>query len=207
MKASSASASAKICASERFSPLTRPSICRGETCWRSVRGTKSAAGVSSSTTPVKWRDTCVQLQPAQAVRRVVDRRDAPAHAHQHHEVVHVPVQDAGELRAAPGPRSRRAVPARAGSGSRPCAPGRAGSAPFSDSEKRWRSVGRSERWPCAAATMARQASPHSAPSVCRITGTRLEPKPRRKPPQAPRRGIIPAPRSGAPTELQSRRSN
>ncbi len=58
MKASSASANAKICASERFRPVMRPSICRGETCCFSTRGTKSAAGVNSSTTPVKWRDTC-----------------------------------------------------------------------------------------------------------------------------------------------------
>ena len=56
-KASSVSARMKICSSDRFRPVTRPSNCLRVTFCFSVCGRKSACGVNSSTTPVKWRDT------------------------------------------------------------------------------------------------------------------------------------------------------
>ena len=191
MKASSASASAKICASERFRPLTRPSICRGETCCRSTRGTKSAAGVSSSTTPVKWRDTCSSFsrrRPCAGSWIVATPRLTPTSTTKWFMSQCRMQGSSSCARSSISARSARACRFRLSAMRTRSSRFR----PFSDSEKRWRSVGRSERWPCAAATMARQARPHSAPSVCRITGTRLEPKPRRKPPQAPRRDFIPA---------------
>ena len=52
-------------------------------------------------------------------------------------------------------------------------------------KKRCRKVARSVCRPCAPATIARQASPHSAASVCRITGTRAPPSPSRKPAVTP----------------------
>ncbi len=97
MKASSASASAKICASERFSPLTRPEhLARRDMLLLDARHEVGRRRQLQHHAGEVARHL-LQLQPPQAVRRVVDRRHAAAHADQHHEVVHVPVQDAGEL--------------------------------------------------------------------------------------------------------------
>ena len=54
---SSTTASANTCKSERLRPSTLPVSADSATRWRLSAGLKSALGVSSKATPVKWRDT------------------------------------------------------------------------------------------------------------------------------------------------------
>ena len=92
-KNSSTSAIATICASERLSPVTRPSSWRMRDAALIVaplevrlRGQlhRGAGEVARQARP---------LHPAGALRRIVNQHAVAAHLHQHHEVIEVPVQD------------------------------------------------------------------------------------------------------------------
>ena len=177
MKASSANANAKICSNERFSPLTRPSSWRSVTVCFCTSGLKSAAGVSSSTTPVKAFETSA-----------VDKRRTPRAGSWITTPLAVTVVNTTKWFNSQCSTQgncncdRWLISARSARGVNCiCAAMRVRSAkvaPFSDSGKRRRSVGKSVCRPWCAATIAKHAKPHSAASVCSINGARRRNHPR-----------------------------
>ena len=128
---------------------------------------------SSSATPVKWRRHLVQRQPAHAARRVVDRRaTSRRRLHAARRSGSGPSAGCTAARAAAAAPSRRAAPAACSCSWSAMRTRSAIVAPFSDTEKRWRKRGQIGVDAVGAATIARQARPHSAASVCRIIGRR-----------------------------------
>ena len=63
----------------------------------SVRGWNSVEGLSSSATPVKWRENSGQGDVALPACRIVDRDALAAHPGEDDEVIEVPVQYARQL--------------------------------------------------------------------------------------------------------------
>ena len=170
-KASSTSASTNTCASARLRPLTRPSSRRRLNGCRSTRGAKPPAGVSSRAMPVKCRDSSASFRRRTPCPGSWITATPRCTATSTTKWFMSQCSTQGSCRPARCSGSARS--ARGASCSSPAMRTRSPiDAPLSDSEKRRRSVGRSVCRPCAAATIAMQARPHSAASVCSNMGTR-----------------------------------
>jgi hypothetical protein len=169
-KASSAKASSRIWPMDRFRPVTGPRSCRTVTCRFSSAGAKPPAGVSSSTTPVKWRDASSSLMRRAPRAGSWISSSSPFNATSTTKWFMSQCSTQGScswrISSISARRARECSCRLSAMRTRS-----ASVAPLSDNEKRCRSVARSVCRPCAPATMARQARPHSAASVCRISGT------------------------------------